>query len=146
MNSSQSSIINFQLENIQEAARQFVEAIGSHTVFAFYGGMGAGKTTFIKAVCAELGVMEDVVASPTFAIVNEYDSSKGPIYHFDFYRLKNLAEAYDIGCEDYFYSGHYCFLEWPELVEPILPEDVVRVEIREDEDGARTVKISFDNL
>jgi len=146
MNNSQSSIINFQLENIQEAARQFVEAIGSHTVFAFYGGMGAGKTTFIKAVCAELGVMEDVVASPTFAIVNEYDSSKGPIYHFDFYRLKNLAEAYDIGCEDYFYSGHYCFLEWPELVEPILPEDVVRVEIREDEDGARTVKISFDNL
>ena len=146
MNNSQSSIINFQLENIQEAARQFVEAIGNHTVFAFYGGMGAGKTTFIKAVCAELGVMEDVVASPTFAIVNEYDSLKGPIYHFDFYRLKNLAEAYDIGCEDYFYSGHYCFLEWPELVEPMLPEDVIRVEIREDEDGARTVKISFDNL
>lgn len=146
MNNSQSSIINFQLENIQEAARQFVETIGNHTVFAFYGGMGAGKTTFIKAVCAELGVMEDVVASPTFAIVNEYDSSKGPIYHFDFYRLKNLAEAYDIGCEDYFYSGHYCFLEWPELVEPMLPEDVIRVEIREDEDGARTVKISFDNL
>ena len=140
---------NFQLSTIQEAAREFVAAMGNQTVFAFYGGMGAGKTTFIKAVCAELGVTEDVVASPTFAIVNEYAATShnlatSKIYHFDFYRLKNLSEAYDMGCEDYFYSGNYCFLEWPELVEPLLPEDVVCVEIDAQEDGSRTIRMTFE--
>ena len=142
---SQCLTFTFQLSAIQEAARKFVAAIGNRTVFAFYGGMGAGKTTFIKAVCAELGVTEDVVASPTFAIVNEYESSDGPIYHFDFYRLKNLSEAYDMGCEDYFYSGHFSFLEWPELVEPILPENTARVEIEEGEDGIRILRVTTDN-
>lgn len=142
---SQCLTFTFQLSAIQEAARKFVAAIGNRTVFAIYGGMGAGKTTFIKAVCAELGVTEDVVASPTFAIVNEYESSDGPIYHFDFYRLKNLSEAYDMGCEDYFYSGHFCFLEWPELVEPILPENTARVEIEEGEDGIRILRVTTDN-
>lgn len=131
---------NFQLSTIKEAARWFVETMGSHRVFAFYGSMGAGKTTFIKAICQELGVTDDVVASPTFAIVNEYEGSDGPIYHFDFYRIKKISEAQDMGCEDYFYSGSPCFIEWPELVEPLLPDDTVRVKIEEQPDGARSVK------
>ena len=129
------------LEQIHEAARQFVEAMGDNTVFAFYGKMGAGKTTFIKAVCEALGVT-DVITSPTFAIVNEYRSDKGGelIYHFDFYRIKKLEEVYDMGYEDYFYSGALCFIEWPELVEDLLPADAVKVSIEEDEDGTRCVK------
>ena len=117
-----------------------METMGSHRVFAFYGSMGAGKTTFIKAICQELGVTDDVVASPTFAIVNEYEGSDGPIYHFDFYRIKKISEAQDMGCEDYFYSGSPCFIEWPELIEPLLPDDTVRVKIEEQPDGARSVK------
>lgn len=131
---------NFQLSTIKEAARWFVETMGGHRVFAFYGSMGAGKTTFIKAICQELGVTDDVVASPTFAIVNEYEGSDGPIYHFDFYRIKKISEAQDMGCEDYFYSGSPCFIEWPELIEPLLPDDTVRVKIEEQPDGARSVK------
>ena len=110
------------LDNIREAARQFIENIGDHRVFAFYGKMGAGKTTFIKAICEELGV-EDVITSPTFAIVNEYTSQSSlltpndSIFHFDFYRIKKLEEVYDMGFEDYFYSGSLCFIEWPELIE-----------------------------
>ena len=109
-------------------------------VFAFYGKMGSGKTTFIKAVCEELGVT-DVITSPTFAIVNEYHSEQTPkpIFHFDFYRIKKLEEVYDMGYEDYFYSGSLCFLEWPELIEEILPADVVKVKIEEQADGSRTV-------
>ena len=131
------------LEQIREAAREFVLHIGTHTVFAFYGKMGAGKTTFVKAVCEELGV-EDVITSPTFAIVNEYkasDSFKGgeTIYHFDFYRIKKLEEVYDMGYEDYFYSGALCFIESPELIEELLPEDAVRVTIEEQENGTRKV-------
>ena len=142
MNNKPLSIIHYSLDEIHSAVQQFVAAMGDCTVFAFYGGMGAGKTTFIKALCAELGVTDDVVASPTFAIVNEYDSSHGPIYHFDFYRLKNLSEAYDMGCEDYFYSGRFCFVEWPEIVEPLLPENAVRVEIDEsDVEGNRTIRM-----
>ena len=126
------------LDQIHEAARQFVEAMGDNTVFAFYGKMGAGKTTFIKAVCEELGV-EDVITSPTFAIVNEYRSGKTGelVYHFDFYRIKKLEEVYDMGYEDYFYSGAVCFIEWPELVEELLPEDAVQVTIGVEEDGKR---------
>lgn len=129
------------LENIREAAHQFVAAMGDNTVFAFYGKMGAGKTTFIKAVCEELGVT-DVINSPTFAIVNEYRSESGElIYHFDFYRIKKLEEVYDMGYEDYFYSGALCFIEWPELVEELLPGDAVKVYIEEDEQGTRTIRM-----
>ncbi|MDO4955910.1 MAG: tRNA (adenosine(37)-N6)-threonylcarbamoyltransferase complex ATPase subunit type 1 TsaE [Bacteroidales bacterium] len=128
------------LENIHEAAKEFVAAMGDNTVFAFYGSMGAGKTTFIKAVCEILGV-EDVINSPTFAIVNEYRSGSGElVYHFDFYRIKKLEEVYDMGYEDYFYCGALCFIEWPELIEDVLPLDAVKVEITEQEDGTRVVK------
>lgn len=129
-----------KLDNIREAARQFVESIDESTVIAFYGKMGAGKTTFIKAVCEELGV-EDVITSPTFAIVNEYRSETTGelIYHFDFYRIKKIEEVYDMGYEDYFYSGALCFIEWPELVEELLPGDALRVSIEEREDGSRAV-------
>ena len=102
--------------------------------------MGAGKTTFIKAICEVLGV-EDVITSPTFALVNEYTSGDGdPIYHFDFYRIKKLDEVYDMGYEDYFYSDSLCFLEWPELIEEILPEDAMKVTITEMADGSREVE------
>ena len=130
-------------EDLAAAARQFVEAMGERRIFAFYGKMGAGKTTFIKAICEALGV-EDVVTSPTFAIVNEYgaDGAFDRVYHFDFYRIKNLREAYDIGCEEYFYSGCPCFIEWPELVEELLPENTVNVSIEVRDDESRLVKIA----
>ena len=129
------------LDQIHEAARQFIAEMGDNTVFALYGKMGAGKTTFIKAVCEELGV-SDVITSPTFAIVNEYrsDTAGELIYHFDFYRIKKLEEVYDMGYEDYFYSGALCFIEWPELIEEVLPGDAVNVYIEEQEDGTRTVR------
>ena len=129
------------LEDISRAAREFVDVIGDRTVFAFYGHMGAGKTTFIKAICEALGV-EDVITSPTFAIVNEYTTGSGkPLYHFDFYRIKRLDEFFDMGGEDYFYSGNLCFIEWPELIEEVLPTDAVIVSIKEDVDGSRVVDI-----
>jgi len=132
----------FDLEHIREAARQFIDAMGTEHVFAFYGSMGAGKTTFIKAICEELGV-DDVVTSPTFAIVNEYvTSTGGTIYHFDFYRIKKLEEVYDMGYEDYFYSDALCFIEWPEMMEELLPDNAVRVNIKENADGTRTVSRS----
>ncbi|MBQ3876866.1 MAG: tRNA (adenosine(37)-N6)-threonylcarbamoyltransferase complex ATPase subunit type 1 TsaE [Prevotella sp.] len=145
------------LSQIRQAAREFISHMGNHTVFAFYGKMGAGKTTFIKAICEELGV-EEVITSPTFAIVNEYTASPSPseggeivppspspsegrlsIYHFDFYRIKRLEEVYDMGYEDYFYSGALCFIEWPELAEELLPEDAVSVRIEEQPDGSRLI-------
>ena len=134
------------IEHIRAAAREFINHIGDHRVFAFYGKMGAGKTTFVKAICEELGV-DDVITSPTFAIINEYSIDKvqsskfkvQSIYHFDFYRIKKLEEVYDMGYEDYFYSGALCFIEWPELIEEILPDDAVRVSISEQEDGSRLV-------
>lgn len=128
------------LENISKAAKEFVANLGESTVFAFYGKMGAGKTTFIKSVCEELGV-DDVITSPTFAIVNEYrsDETGELIYHFDFYRIKKIEEVYDMGYEDYFYSGALCFIEWPELIEELLPGDAVKVTIEEQEDGSRVV-------
>ena len=117
--------------------------MGDNTVFALYGKMGAGKTTFVKALCEELGV-SDVITSPTFAIVNEYRSDEGGefIYHFDFYLIKKLSEVYDMGYEDYFYSGALCFIEWPELVEELLPGDAVKVTIEELEDGTRKIVIN----
>ncbi len=123
---------------LQQAAQAFADAIGDARVFAFYGAMGAGKTTFIKEVCRALGVTE-VITSPTFAIVNEYqsDTTAALIYHFDFYRIKKLEEVYDMGYEDYFYSGALCFIEWPELIEDLLPEDAVRVNITTQPDGSR---------
>lgn len=129
------------IDEIGAAAKEFVAAMGDRTVFAFYGKMGAGKTTFIKAVCEELGV-EDVINSPTFAIVNEYvDENGSPVYHFDFYRIKNMQEVMDMGYEDYVYSGNVCFMEWPELIENLLPDDAVKVVIEEETDGSRTVKL-----
>ena len=145
------------LDNIQEAARQFINNMGNAKVFAFYGKMGAGKTTFIKAICEELGV-EDIITSPTFAIVNEYtivnpqrstangqssmvNGQHPSIYHFDFYRIKKIEEVYDMGYEDYFYSGDICFIEWPELIDDLLPEDTVKVYIEELEDGSREIRL-----
>ena len=135
-------IIIDSLDNISVAAKEFVAAMGEEPVFAFSGKMGAGKTTFIKAVCEELGVT-DPITSPTFAIVNEYrsDESGALIYQFDFYRIKKLDEVYDMGYEDYFYSGAICFIEWPELVEELLPADTVKVTIEERENGIRVVKL-----
>lgn len=129
------------LDSIHEAAREFIKNMDTGHVFAFYGKMGAGKTTFIKAVCEELGV-DDVITSPTFAIVNDYTSSKDDshIFHFDFYRIKKLEEVYDMGYEDYFYSGSLCFIEWPELIEDILPGDAVKVTVTQNEDGGRVVE------
>ncbi|MEE3414292.1 tRNA (adenosine(37)-N6)-threonylcarbamoyltransferase complex ATPase subunit type 1 TsaE [Segatella bryantii] len=129
------------LDNIQEAAQEFLNNLGDNKIFAFYGKMGAGKTTFIKAICEALDV-DDVITSPTFAIVNEYTSNKlgEPIYHFDFYRIKKLDEVYDMGYEDYFYSGNLCFLEWPELIEDLLPEDAVKVTITANDDGTRNIE------
>lgn len=129
------------INNIRSAAREFVAGMGDSKVFAFYGKMGAGKTTFIKAVCEELGV-GDVITSPTFAIVNEYESETQTltIFHFDFYRIKKIEEVYDMGYEDYFYGGGLCFIEWPELIEELLPEDAVKVTIAEQEDGSRVVE------
>ena len=131
------------LDSIRESANAFLAAMDDRTVFAFHGQMGAGKTTFIKAICEELGV-EDVINSPTFAIINEYRSETTGelIYHFDFYRINKLSEAEDIGTEDYFYSGALCFIEWPEKIEDLLPGDVVEVTIKENPDGTRTVEIN----
>lgn len=128
------------LDTIGNAAQQFIDSIGDAQIIAFYGSMGAGKTTFIKALCQQLGV-EDVITSPTFALVNEYtDGQNNPIYHFDFYRIKKLEEVYDMGYEDYFYSGNLCLLEWPELIEEILPDDAVRVKITVAPDGCRILE------
>lgn len=127
------------LDSLQEAAEKFVAEMGSRRVFAFYGKMGAGKTTFIKAVCEALGV-RDVVNSPTFSIVNEYlDGAGQSIYHFDFYRLRKAEEALDIGFEDYLYSGNLCLMEWPEIVEPLLPDSAAHVTIEELADGSRLI-------
>ena len=130
------------LDTIHEAAKAFIAQMDDRTVFVFHGKMGAGKTTFIKAICEELGV-DDVINSPTFAIINEYRSATTGelIYHFDFYRITKQEEAEDIGTEDYFYSGALCFIEWPEKIEDLLPGDVVDVTITENEDGTRTVSI-----
>ena len=130
------------IADIKTAAQEFINNINGSTVFAFYGSMGAGKTTFIKAVCECLGVKE-VITSPTFAIVNEYQAEKiqKTIYHFDFYRIKKLEEVYDMGYEDYFYSNSLCFIEWPELIEELLPANAKKVTITTLEDGTREIEM-----
>ncbi|MGM9774990.1 MAG: tRNA (adenosine(37)-N6)-threonylcarbamoyltransferase complex ATPase subunit type 1 TsaE [Candidatus Egerieousia sp.] len=139
----------FKIENlsrIDETAEEFVKFISEcdeiqSNLIAFYGKMGAGKTTFIKAICNALGV-RDNVNSPTFTIINEYRSAKGfPVYHFDFYRITKLQEAYDIGVEDYFGGNGLCLIEWPEKISEILPEDAVRVEITVNQDLSRSVTL-----
>ncbi|MCQ2184547.1 MAG: tRNA (adenosine(37)-N6)-threonylcarbamoyltransferase complex ATPase subunit type 1 TsaE [Bacteroidales bacterium] len=125
------------VDDLQRAAREFLSLIGDTERVAFFAPMGAGKTTFITALCKELGV-SDPVCSPTFTIINEYLTAAGkPIYHFDFYRLTKISEAYDIGVEDYFYSGNLCLMEWPENIEDILPDDTLRVTIKILEDQSR---------
>ena len=136
------TITIYGIDTIDKAAQEFIAQMGDSRIFAFYGAMGAGKTTFVKALCEAMGVT-DTVNSPTFAIVNEYDTPSGrPIYHFDFYRIKRLAEVYDMGYEDYFYSGAICFIEWPELIEELLPGNTVKVSIEELESGEREVILS----
>lgn len=126
------------LEQLPRLASDLLEEFREERFFAFFGKMGVGKTTLIKALCDQLGVKE-VVCSPTFAIINEYTSGEGePVYHFDFYRLKSAEEAYDIGYEEYFYSGMYCFTEWTEKIEQLLPEHYVRVDMKET-NGIRTL-------
>ena len=127
------------LDTIHDTARQFISMIGERTVFAFNGKMGAGKTTFIKAICEEMGVRE-TVNSPTFSIVNEYEAAdRRIIYHFDCYRITNVQEALDLGAEEYLYSGNLCFIEWSENIAPLLPDSIVNVDIEEDETGKRNV-------
>lgn len=133
-------IIISNLGDLDRAAKEFLEAIGDATLVAFYAPMGAGKTTFTTAICKALGVQEDAISSPTFAIVNEYRSGAGaPIYHFDFYRIERPEEALDIGLYDYLDSGNLCLMEWPENIEALLPEETLRVHISVNPDGSRTV-------
>jgi tRNA threonylcarbamoyladenosine biosynthesis protein TsaE len=128
------------LSMLQESARLLLQNFSEDRIFAFYGAMGAGKTTFIKAICHELG-SSDYVTSPTFALINEYSTDNGPvIYHFDFYRIKKLEEAFDLGYEDYIYSGNYCLIEWPEMIEQLLPDGIVEVRIRETDDNIRLIE------
>jgi tRNA threonylcarbamoyladenosine biosynthesis protein TsaE len=134
----QSQISN--LSELEIVARQLLAAFPEERVFAFFGAMGAGKTTFIKALCNALG-SDDYVTSPTFALINEYTTQNGSvIYHFDFYRIKKVEEAYDLGYEDYIYSGNYCFIEWPEMISQLLPQGIVEVRIKESETGVRLIE------
>lgn len=128
------------LGELPEAAAALIRAFPDERVFAFYGSMGAGKTTFIREVCLLLG-SEDIVTSPTFAIINEYHTHSGDsLFHFDFYRLKALSEVYDLGYEDYFYSGHYCLIEWPEKVAGLLPSPHTEVILEEESEGTRRLR------
>jgi len=129
------------LEDLPRAAGEFLKAIGEHSLVAFYAPMGAGKTTFITALCKDLGVQEDAVSSPTFAIVNEYRAASGnPVFHFDFYRLEHPEEALDIGLYDYLDSGYLCLMEWPENIEALLPEETLCVRIGVQPDGSRLLE------
>ncbi|MGQ1911357.1 tRNA (adenosine(37)-N6)-threonylcarbamoyltransferase complex ATPase subunit type 1 TsaE [Marinifilum sp. RC60d5] len=131
------------LNEINKVAKEFIKLVGNKRIFAMHGAMGVGKTTFVKAICEELGVT-DTINSPTFAIVNEYHTAKeAVIYHFDFYRIDDVQEAYDFGYEDYFYSNALCFIEWPEKIASILPNDTVEVHFNEEADGARSIRIIY---
>jgi len=131
-------------EALPQAAKEFVTLMGNETVYAFFGEMGAGKTTFIRELCRALGVEEDLANSPSFSIINEYrsDTTAELIYHFDLYRLESVDEALEIGVEDYFDSGALCLLEWPERIEPLLPDDTVRVNVTVNPDDSRTLSIT----
>ena len=136
-------VLNEQGERV--SALDILKQAEPHRVFAFDGQMGAGKTTFIKKLCEQMGTT-DVVNSPTFAIVNVYDVEQpyqGEVYHFDCYRLKDIREAIDFGAEDYLYSGNYCFIEWPEMIEALLPEDTVYIRITPQENGDRLLTIEI---
>lgn len=127
------------LKALDTVARNLLKQFPDHRIFAFYGKMGAGKTTFIQSVCKILGT-NDNVTSPTFALINEYKTGQQKsIFHFDFYRIKDIVEAFDLGYEDYLFSGNYCLIEWPEMIESLLPENIVKVKIEVDEDGARNI-------
>lgn len=127
------------LDDLEFAAKELIAEFKNDRVFAFYGKMGAGKTTFIQAICRELG-SEDNVTSPTFALINEYNTDDlESIFHFDFYRIKDIEEAYDLGYEDYLYSGSYCLIEWPEMIESLLPEKMVEVKIEVQNDDSRVI-------
>ena len=128
------------LQDLPRAAAEFLKAIGDRRLIAFYAPMGAGKTTFTTALCKALGVQEDAVSSPTFAIVNEYRAASGePVYHFDFYRIERPEEALDIGLYDYLDSGALCLMEWPENIEGLLPEETLKVSIGVNPDGSRLI-------
>lgn len=128
------------LGELNQVAEKFIGAHPADRLFAFYGKMGSGKTTFIKALCEKLQVV-DYVTSPTFALINVYETEPGiEIYHFDFYRIKSMDELFDLGYEEYFFSDRYCFVEWPELVEPLLPPNAVRVYITEMDNGSRVIE------
>ena len=141
--SKEESLVLLNERGEEVSALEILKACEPHRVFAFDGQMGAGKTTFIKKLCEEMGTV-DVVNSPTFAIVNVYDVEqpyRGEVYHFDCYRLKDIREAIDFGAEEYLYSGNYCFIEWPEMIEAILPDDTVWIKIEPQENGERKLKI-----
>ena len=129
------------LSDLPQVAQQLLEFSKGEKIFIFYGDMGAGKTTFIKSFCRVLGV-KDVVSSPTYSIVNEYESANGPVYHFDFYRIKDIQEAYDLGYEEYFYGGGICLIEWPERVAELLPEHLIKVEISIIDENRRVFNLS----
>jgi tRNA threonylcarbamoyladenosine biosynthesis protein TsaE len=130
------------LDNLHETAKKLLGISGECRVWLLHGEMGAGKTTLIKAICNQLGV-EDNVTSPTFSIINEYQSTTEPVFHFDFYRVKSLEEALQAGVEDYFYSRHYCFIEWPEIISPILPDQYLNISIEAGLGENRKYKLSF---
>ncbi|HRW62161.1 MAG TPA: tRNA (adenosine(37)-N6)-threonylcarbamoyltransferase complex ATPase subunit type 1 TsaE [Bacteroidales bacterium] len=135
------SLLLKSLSDLNIVASKFLRLMRDKKVFAFFGPMGVGKTTFIKALCNEMGVVE-IVTSPTFALVNEYQTGNGEtIYHFDFYRIHKIEEVYDFGYEDYFFSGNYCFIEWPDKIAEILPDNIVYVQMVENEDGSRSINI-----
>ncbi len=134
------------VEELPRAAKEFAQAMGNRKHFAFDGPMGTGKTTFIAALCKELGCVDEA-SSPTFSIVNEYEVSDGkPVYHFDFYRIESEAELLDMGVEDYWYNDSVCLIEWHEMAEGYLPEDLVVVKIYENEDSSRTIEFDEDSL
>lgn len=135
--------MTIQVENIDalhDAASQLLKEYPNERIFLFYGQMGAGKTTLINALCQQLGV-QDHTSSPTFSIVNEYASDNGPLYHFDFYRLKDEVEALDMGYEEYFYSNSYCFVEWPEKIPNLLPQNTISIQIETTGIQSRNIKI-----
>ena len=136
------SFASVSLEVLNEVAKDIVANLGDKKIILFYGEMGSGKTTLIKEICKELGVT-DSMSSPTYALVNEYHTSgKKIIYHFDLYRVKNLEECLDIGMEEYLFSGNYCFIEWPEVALPLLPEKYYSLSIKTEKDNTRSINLS----